>query len=48
MGDNGERVLSEINATSIGGLAQIEKLTNKPVVAEVASLIWDYFVKNKK
>jgi len=46
--DNGERVLSEINATSIGGLPQIEKLTNKPVVAEAANLIWEYFIKNKK
>jgi len=45
--DDGKRVLSEINTTSIGGLPQIEAMTGEPVVARAANLIWDYFLKNK-
>jgi glutathione synthase len=40
--DNGKRVLSEINTTSIGGLPQIEKLEGKPLLREAADLIWKY------
>lgn len=43
--DEGRRILSEINTTSIGGLPQIAKLTGKPVVEESADLIWNYIVK---
>lgn len=45
--DDGKRVLSEINTTSIGGLPQIEAMTGEPVVAKSADMIWDYFLKNK-
>ncbi|MFK8101480.1 MAG: glutathione synthetase [Saprospiraceae bacterium] len=48
--ENGQRVLSEINTTSIGGLVQIEKLNGTPVLKVAASLIWDYIYwkKNNK
>ncbi len=43
--DDGRRVLSEINTTSIGGLPQIAKLTGKPLLKEAADLIWNYIVE---
>jgi len=48
MGDNGKRVLSEINTTSIGGLPQIAKLRGEPLVEKAAGLIWNYIVTKKK
>ena len=45
--DEGKRILSEINTTSIGGLPQIEAMTGKPVVEKAANLIWDYFLQYK-
>ena len=45
VGDDGKRVLSEINTTSIGGLPQIAKLTGKPLVKEAADLIWNYIIQ---
>ncbi len=44
--DDGKRVLSEINTTSIGGLPQIAKLNGKPIVSQTADLLWNY-VKNE-
>lgn len=46
VGDDGKRLLSEINTTSIGGLPQIARLTGKPLVKEAANLIWDYIIQN--
>lgn len=43
--DDGNRVLSEINTTSIGGLPQIAKLMGKPLVKEAADLIWNYIIE---
>jgi len=43
--DDGKRILSEINTTSIGGLPQIEKLSGRPVVQEAVNLIWNYIHK---
>jgi len=43
--DNGERVLSEINTTSIGGLPQIAQLQGKPLVQEATDLMWNYITK---
>jgi glutathione synthase len=48
MGDHGKRVLSEINTTSIGGLAQLEKQRGLPVVAEAVELVIQYFLRNVK
>jgi glutathione synthetase len=48
MGDDGKRVLSEINTTSIGGLPQISQLKKLPLVEQAIDLIWEYFLKNKK
>ena len=47
VGDNGKRVLSELNTTSIGGLPQIAALMKKPLVEEGIELIWDYYNKLK-
>jgi len=46
MGDNGKRVLSEINTTSIGGLPQIAELKKLNLVEQAIDLIWKYFLKN--
>lgn len=48
MGDDGKRILSEINTTSIGGLPQIAKQKKLPLVEEAVELIIKYFLKNKK
>jgi len=48
VGDDGKRVLSEINTTSIGGLPQIAKFTGKPLVAEAADLIWNYYTDKSR
>ncbi len=45
--DDGKRVLSEINTTSIGGLPQIARLKNMPLVENAVNLILSY-VKRKK
>ncbi len=45
--DEGKRVLSEINTTSIGGLPQIGMMTGRPVVEKATDLIWDYFLTYK-
>lgn len=42
MGDEGKRVLSEINTTSIGGLPQIAALDGKPLVEQGINLIMNY------
>ncbi len=44
VGDDGKRVLSEINTTSIGGLPQIAKMDGKPLVEQAADLIWNYII----
>lgn len=47
VGDDGKRVLSEINTTSIGGLPQIATQLNLPLVENAIDLIWSYFLKNR-
>lgn len=47
MGDDGKRVLSEINTTSIGGLPQMAQFTGKPLVEETIDLIWQYYLAEK-
>lgn len=42
VGDDGKRVLSEINTTSIGGLPQIARLLKEPLVEKATDLIWQY------
>ena len=48
VGNDGKRVLSEINTTSIGGLPQIAKMQNKPLVKQATDLLWDYIIKKIK
>jgi glutathione synthase len=45
--DEGRRVLSEINTTSIGGVAQIAQQNGEPVIEKAVALIWDYIIKTK-
>jgi len=45
VGDDGKRVLSEINTTSIGGLPQIAQMLGKPLVKQATDLIWDYITE---
>jgi len=47
VGDNGVRVLSEINTTSIGGLPQIARMEGKPLVEEAIDLIWQYVLEHR-
>ena len=47
VGDDGKRVLSEINTTSIGGLPQIAAMQNKPIVEKAIDLIWAYYKAHK-
>lgn len=44
VGDDGKRILSELNTTSIGGLPQIAALRKLPLVEEAIDLIWKYFL----
>jgi len=45
MGDDGERILSEINTTSIGGLPQVAAQQNLPLVEMAIDLIWQFFLR---
>lgn len=45
MNDEGERVLSEINTTSIGGLKQATPTTNEPLIQRASYLLWQRFLK---
>jgi len=47
VGDDGQRILSEINTTSIGGLPQVAAQQNLPLVAEAIDLIWQFFLTKK-
>ncbi len=44
--DDGKRILSEINTTSIGGLPQIAIQTGQPLVEKAVDLMWNY-INNK-
>ena len=48
VGDDGRRVLSEINTTSIGGLPQIAQMEGKPLVKQATDLIWAYIINETK
>lgn len=45
VGDDGQRMLSEINTTSIGGIMQMESQSGSPVLKETALGLFDYFKK---
>ncbi len=44
--DDGQRILSEINTTSIGGLPQMAKQMGQPLVKEGIHLLWNYIIEN--
>jgi len=44
LNDDGKRVLSEINTTSIGGVPQMEKQQGQPLVKATTDQIWKYIV----
>ncbi|MFK7936212.1 MAG: RimK family alpha-L-glutamate ligase [Saprospiraceae bacterium] len=43
--DDGKRVLSELNTTSIGGLPQIARMMNQPLVKEAVDLICQFIMQ---
>lgn len=45
VGDDGKRLLSEINTTSIGGLPQIAKMNGEPLLEKATELFWNYITK---
>lgn len=45
-GDDGRRLLSEINTLSIGGLPKIAEYSGRPVVRQAADLLWDHIQAN--
>jgi glutathione synthase len=47
VGDDGKRVLSEINTTSIGGLPQTAQQAGKPLVERAVDLIWNHITEKK-
>jgi glutathione synthase len=42
VGNEGRRVLSEINTLNVGGFLQAEQHSGKPVISDAAKLIWSY------
>ena len=48
MGNNGQRVLSEINTTSIGGVPQMAQQTGLPLVKIATDLMWNYIIEKSK
>lgn len=48
VGDNGKRVLSEINTTSIGGIVQIDSMSKNPILEQIAARLWKYVHKKTK
>ena len=42
--DDGKRVLSEINALSIGGFPQAEQQTGRPILQQTVDAIIDYAI----
>lgn len=47
VGDDGKRVLSEINTTSIGGLPQITELVQQPLLEKAVDLICNYIIEKQ-
>ncbi|KNC55289.1 glutathione synthetase [Thecamonas trahens ATCC 50062] len=45
VGDDGKRVLSELNASNVGGLAPMEEVSGEPVVARGMHALWTYIVQ---
>lgn len=44
-GDNGKRILSEINALSIGGLHAMHDVQGVPAIRKASDLLWDFIHK---
>lgn len=45
VGDDGQRCLSELNTTSIGGLEQMAKHQGFQIIEQAATLIWQYIYR---
>ncbi|PSR12875.1 MAG: glutathione synthetase [Bacteroidetes bacterium] len=48
VGDDNKRVLSEINATSIGGLQQMAQQNGQPLVEQAVEILWQYIDRKLK
>ena len=46
VGNDGKRILSEFNTTSIGGLPDIAKFTDAPLVEQGIDLIWEHIINS--
>ena len=46
LGDDGHRILSEVNTLSIGGIKPMADLTGLPLVERAADLLMDYILGN--
>ncbi len=44
--DDGQRVLSEVNTLSVGGIKQLAALSKKPLVRKAAHIFMDYMLEN--
>ena len=48
VGDEGKRLLSEINALSVGGLTRMAEYSKRPVVRQAADLLWRHIESKLK
>jgi len=47
MGDQGKRLLSEINASNAGGLLPAELVSEEPVIARTSYALWEYMLSKE-
>lgn len=45
VGDDGQRLLSELNTTSIGGIKQIQQQSGKPIIQDITRSIFQFAMK---
>ena len=43
-GNNGRRVLSEVNTLNVGGFAEAEQVSNRPIISRTVELLWEAMV----
>ena len=44
MGDDGRRMLSEVNTLNVGGFAEAEQVSNRPIISRAVELLWEAIV----
>jgi len=48
VGENGLRVLSEINTLNVGGFIQAEQTSGERVISRAAQLLWEYLLMHSQ